>query len=132
MLVLTRKSKQQIRIGDNVVVTILKVKGQAVRVGIDAPQSVRVVRAELPLFDDAALGETTTSIEIAPGKTVSTGTSDETYQAPSGQPRSLPTLRRGLGDRLAARHQRLQGDADSPRGSSEGRFEAELGYCLRS
>lgn len=47
MLVLTRKVKQQIQIGENIVVTILQVRGQTVRVGIEAPQSVRVVRAEI-------------------------------------------------------------------------------------
>jgi carbon storage regulator CsrA len=47
MLVLTRKVKQQIQIGENIVVTILQVRGQTVRVGIEAPHSVRVVRAEI-------------------------------------------------------------------------------------
>ena len=47
MLVLTRKTQQQIQIGNNIVVTILQVKGQSVRVGIEAPRDVRVVRSEL-------------------------------------------------------------------------------------
>lgn len=47
MLVLTRKTQQQIQIGNNIVVTILHVKGQAVRVGIEAPSDVRVVRGEI-------------------------------------------------------------------------------------
>lgn len=47
MLVLTRKLKEQIRIGDNVTITVLRVKGQAVRIGIEAPRAVRVVRGEL-------------------------------------------------------------------------------------
>jgi len=47
MLVLTRKSKQQIQIGPNITITILQVKGQAVRVGIDAPRNVSVLRMEL-------------------------------------------------------------------------------------
>lgn len=48
MLVLTRKLQQQIKIGDNITVTILKVKGSTVRLGIAAPRDVRVVRSELP------------------------------------------------------------------------------------
>lgn len=48
MLVLTRKQDQQIQIGDNITLTILRVKGNTVRVGIDAPREVRVVRGELP------------------------------------------------------------------------------------
>jgi carbon storage regulator CsrA len=51
MLVLTRKYQEQIRIGDNITVTILKVKGNSVRIGIDAPREVRVIRGELPTFE---------------------------------------------------------------------------------
>lgn len=47
MLVLTRKAKQQIQIGPYVTVTILQVKGQSVRVGIEAPRDVCVLRTEL-------------------------------------------------------------------------------------
>ena len=47
MLVLTRKAKQQIQVGENIVITILQVRGQAVRVGIEAPREVRVARAEI-------------------------------------------------------------------------------------
>jgi len=49
MLVLTRKLQQQIKIGDNVTITILKVKGAAVQIGIDAPKDVRILRKELPV-----------------------------------------------------------------------------------
>jgi carbon storage regulator len=49
MLVLTRKSHEQIQIGDNITVTILRVKGGAIRVGIDAPRNVSVLRKELAL-----------------------------------------------------------------------------------
>jgi len=48
MLVLTRKKQQQIRIGDNITITFLQVKGSTVRVGIDAPRNVHVARGELP------------------------------------------------------------------------------------
>jgi carbon storage regulator len=47
MLVLTRKTKQQIHIGPNITITILHVKGQAVRVGIEAPRDVSVLRSEV-------------------------------------------------------------------------------------
>jgi carbon storage regulator CsrA len=49
MLVLTRKLQEQIKIGDEIVITILQVRGQSVRVGIQAPRDVRVLRAELPV-----------------------------------------------------------------------------------
>jgi carbon storage regulator CsrA len=48
MLVLTRKLQQQIKIGEQITVTILRVKGSTVRVGVQAPREVRVVRGELP------------------------------------------------------------------------------------
>jgi carbon storage regulator len=47
MLVLTRKPKQQIQIGPHITITILQIKGQAVRVGIEAPRDVCVLRTEL-------------------------------------------------------------------------------------
>jgi carbon storage regulator CsrA len=53
MLVLSRKQKQQIRIGDDVVVTVLQIKGGSVRIGIEAPRSVHVMRGELEDFRDS-------------------------------------------------------------------------------
>lgn len=47
MLVLTRKPEEQIRIGDDIVITIVRVKGNTVRIGVEAPKGVRVIRAEL-------------------------------------------------------------------------------------
>ncbi|MCA9262984.1 MAG: carbon storage regulator [Planctomycetales bacterium] len=51
MLVLTRKLKEEIRIGNDITITILKVRGNAVRVGIEAPQNVHIVRGELQIND---------------------------------------------------------------------------------
>ncbi len=47
MLILTRKAGESITIGDNVRVIILEMKGNQVRVGIDAPRSIPVYREEL-------------------------------------------------------------------------------------
>lgn len=47
MLVLTRKAKQQIQVGPDITITILQVKGQNVRVGIEAPRDVCVLRTEV-------------------------------------------------------------------------------------
>ncbi|HUE72078.1 MAG TPA: carbon storage regulator [Pirellulaceae bacterium] len=57
MLVLTRKLQERIKIGENVTITVLRVKGNAVRIGIEAPRSVRVIRAELPTDGDASAVE---------------------------------------------------------------------------
>jgi carbon storage regulator len=47
MLVLSRKESQRIRLGDSIVVTIVKISGDKVRVGIEAPADVLVLRDEL-------------------------------------------------------------------------------------
>lgn len=53
MLVLSRKAQQDILVGENVRITVLQVKGNTVRLGIEAPREVRVVRGELPAIDNA-------------------------------------------------------------------------------
>ncbi len=47
MLVLTRKLSETILIGEDVRVTVVRLEGGQVRLGIDAPRSVAVLRAEL-------------------------------------------------------------------------------------
>jgi carbon storage regulator len=47
MLVLSRKTDESIRIGDQIVVKVLSVKDGQVKLGIEAPRSVRVFRGEL-------------------------------------------------------------------------------------
>ena len=47
MLVLTRKLMEKLFIGDDICVTIVRLEGGQVRLGIDAPRDVKVVRAEL-------------------------------------------------------------------------------------
>jgi carbon storage regulator len=46
-LVLTRKQGEQIRIGEDVVITVVRTKGKAVRLGIQAPSHVPVLRGEI-------------------------------------------------------------------------------------
>lgn len=47
MLVLSRQRDESIIIGDNIVVTIVDVRGDKVKLGIEAPQSVSVHRREV-------------------------------------------------------------------------------------
>ena len=47
MLVLTRKPGERLLIGDDIVVTILDVRGDGIRVGIDAPRGIRIQREEV-------------------------------------------------------------------------------------
>lgn len=52
MLVLSRKERERIHLGDNITVTIVRVSGDQVRVGIDAPKEIRILRDELEPNDD--------------------------------------------------------------------------------
>jgi carbon storage regulator len=47
MLVLSRRAGESIVLGDDITVTVLEVRGDVVRIGIDAPRSLKVHRAEL-------------------------------------------------------------------------------------
>ena len=47
MLVLSRKQAERIRLGDSIVVTVVRVSGDKVRLGIEAPPDVLVLRDEL-------------------------------------------------------------------------------------
>jgi carbon storage regulator len=47
MLVLSRRESEQIRLGDSIVVTVVKLAGDRVRLGIEAPADVLVLRGEL-------------------------------------------------------------------------------------
>ena len=47
MLVLSRKSGEEIRIGDNIVVSVIRTQGQRVRLGIVAPRNLAIRRQEL-------------------------------------------------------------------------------------
>lgn len=47
MLVLTRKPRQQIMIGDQIVVNVVEVQGENVRIAIDAPKDVKIYRGEI-------------------------------------------------------------------------------------
>ena len=47
MLVLSRRVGESIVIGEDATVTVLEVRGDVIRIGIDAPRSVSVHRAEL-------------------------------------------------------------------------------------
>ncbi len=47
MLVLTRKLMERLYIGDDICITVVRIEGGQVRLGIDAPRDVSVVRSEL-------------------------------------------------------------------------------------
>ena len=47
MLVLSRRVGERLMIGDDIVITVIEVRSDGVRLGIDAPRDVRVHRAEV-------------------------------------------------------------------------------------
>ena len=62
MLVLSRKQSQRIKLGDSIVITVVRVAGDKVRLGIDAPRDMLVLRDELEPHEVRSLG--TTEIDI--------------------------------------------------------------------
>ena len=52
MLVLSRKAGEKVVIGNGITVTVVAVTGNRVRVGIDAPDQVRILRGELLGWQD--------------------------------------------------------------------------------
>ncbi len=81
MLVLTRKVNEQILIGDEIKITLVRVRGNTVRIGIEAPRDVRVVRGELTMQDESG-PETDASRQAA----ASEATEDSAKNVSSGKP----------------------------------------------
>ena len=56
MLVLGRRLNEEIRIGSEIVVSVVRVRGDEVRIGITAPRSVTILRGEIcsPLTPDTS------------------------------------------------------------------------------
>jgi len=52
MLILSRKESECIHLGDEIVVTIVRVNGEKVRIGVQAPPHVKILRTELELNVD--------------------------------------------------------------------------------
>ncbi len=82
MLVLTRRVEQKLQIGPNITVTVLRIKGRAVKIGVEAPQGVTVLRTEL-------LGQSAARELPGPGN----GASEKAVAidaAPPGEPAHKP------------------------------------------
>ncbi len=61
MLVLSRKLGEKIVIGDNIVVTVVKIDRNQIRIGIEAPQDVAVYREEIA--PGRASGQSSVAVE---------------------------------------------------------------------
>ena len=47
MLILARKTDEKIRIGENITLTIIEIHGDQVKIGVEAPKSIKVFRQEV-------------------------------------------------------------------------------------
>lgn len=69
MLILTRRVGENVIVGDDIVISVIEVRGDAVRIGIQAPRSVSVHREEVYLelqkANEAAAGSSDESIGAA-------------------------------------------------------------------
>jgi len=65
MLVLTRKADEAISIGDSICVKVLEIRGNKVRLGIEAPSNVRIERHELHDRSETAIQEVEFELPLA-------------------------------------------------------------------
>lgn len=65
MLVLSRKESQRIKVGDSIVVTVVRLSGDKVRLGIEAPRDMVVLREELDHVSSPVVGEPMITVEAA-------------------------------------------------------------------
>jgi carbon storage regulator len=47
MLILTRKADEHIRIGSDITISVFEIEGNRVKIGVDAPRGVKILRSEL-------------------------------------------------------------------------------------
>jgi len=78
MLVLSRRESQSIMIGKDIVITVISIRGDQVRIGIEAPRSVTVHRQEVALAIEAANREAAAPVDFDPAA------------LPAGLPKGLP------------------------------------------
>jgi carbon storage regulator len=95
VLVLTRRAGESIVIGDDVRVVVLDVRGDTVRLGIDAPRSVQVHRAEVYAEVQAANAAAATSADElgSAADRLHRLARPVTARRPGGSPRSAPSAR---------------------------------------
>ena len=96
MLVLSRRESERIRLGDDIVVTVVRVSGDKVRLGIQAPPHVLVLREELEPHEQAATG---------PGRRAADGAASLADVRPASVEIELPLA----SDRLT--HESFSGDS---------------------
>ena len=92
MLILTRKPGESVYIGDDIKVTLMEIKGNQVRVGVEAPSSVRIYREEIYL---QILEENKSAAALSADTPADLG--DVAKQWQSQKPKALGNLPKGKG-----------------------------------
>lgn len=72
MLVLSRKLNQSIHLGQNITVSVVRIKGNVVQLGIEAPKEIHVLRSEL-IERDAQSASQTSGLTTAESEAASAG-----------------------------------------------------------
>ena len=85
MLVLSRKTRETIQISDNISVTILRISGNTVRIGIDAPRQIRVIRGELSPHVDVEENDSCNGNPPAVGESAGESSMEDTAAEDGGR-----------------------------------------------
>ena len=64
MLILSRKVDEKIKVGDDITITIIEVRGDQVKIGVEAPKHVKVFRQEV--FDAIQTENKAAATQISP------------------------------------------------------------------
>jgi carbon storage regulator CsrA len=144
MLVLTRKLQEQIRIGNDIVITVLEFRGSSIRLGIEAPRDVRVMREELPrreitinletnevLADDNSVSSLESMLAIEPTANVDVQVVELDRKRPvrsssSQRAVSLTPSRSPLASKLSSRRAGNMPNTAAPDQSADPRPEADM------
>ena len=125
MLVLSRKQNQEVMIGDQIKITVLKTRGNTVRLGIEAPREIKVVRGELDSepspTDDHEEDEAEFTIVFGPDSEIdyeSAGSQTVQFKSDHTSPRTQP--------RVSSVASRLPNETDAETIRFEGRLPRVL------
>ena len=134
MLVLTRKLKQKIQIGKNITITVLRVQGNSVRIGIEAPGDVRILRAELPVDFQDEDTESDSDADVADNSTTALGSprAPRDFTLESYNPGERAALSRSLPVAAALQRRRSPNAPTSSPRSEHGASVASCGLLARA
>ena len=92
MLVLARKSLETIRIGDQITISVVSIKGRIVRLGIEAPTDLRIIRGELMDRDPSESHGESLAAPSGVGPTTAAHSEDASSGTPELKPLALQAI----------------------------------------